>query len=270
MRTAPEPTLLPPTPALAAAWPATALPPELFRPARHLPAGHCLVEDGATGPLVVVVEAGACAVLTSTPEGATAVVDVLGPGEASGTGLRPHGILAPRRNADDRPWHLVRALLASRVAVAAGEDVWAAADRHPARAAWLTRLLADGLRRAQGRLVDALVLPVRERVLATLSDLAARFGGDPGADGMVSIPLPVTQDLLAGLVGATRESVNRAVRSLTEQGRVEHAGRRYRVLVMPPTGPNLPAESLVTTPRPSSSSRWARTDLAAAGYRSSG
>jgi CRP-like cAMP-binding protein len=228
------------------------------------------VEDGATGPLVVVVEAGACVVATSTPDGATAVVDVLGPGEAAGTGLHPLPTPLAARSADDGPWHLVRALVPSRLAVVAGQDAWAAAHGHPARAGWLIRLLAEGLRRSQARLVAALTLPVRERVLAGLCDLAARFGGGPGEDGMVDIPLPLTQDLLAGLVGATRESVNRAVRSLTEQGTVEHAGRRYRVLVVPSDGPNRPAESLVTTPRASSSSRWASTDLAAAGYRSAG
>jgi CRP-like cAMP-binding protein len=270
MRTAPEPTLLPPTPALAAAWPPTALPAELLRPARHLPAGACLVEDGTTGPLVVVVEAGVCVVTTSTPDGATAVVDVLGPGEASGTGLFPAGFPARTGTPGDGPWHLVRAVVASRVTVMTGQDLWGAAEPSPTRAAWLTRLVADGLRRSQARLVDALVLPVRERVLAALADLAERFGGLPGTDGKVAIPMPVTQDLLAGLVGATRESVNRAVRSLTDLEAVEHSGRRYRVLVEPSTGPNRPDGSLTTAPRASSSSRWASTDLAAAGYRSVG
>jgi CRP-like cAMP-binding protein len=270
MLTAPEPTLLPPEPTFAVARPATALPPELLRPARRLPAGQSLVEDGATGPLLVVVEAGACVVLTSTRDGATAIEDVLGPGEATGAGLDPRLTLVPAETAAEGHWHLVRALVASRVTVLAAAEVWAAAERHPGRASWLARLLAGALRRSQDRLVDALVLPVRERVLAALCDLVARFGGNRGDDGMVTIALPVTQDLLAGLVGATRESVNRAVRSLTDDGFVEHEGRRYRVLAASCTGPNRPSPSLSTTPLASSSSRWARTDLAAAGYRSAG
>jgi CRP-like cAMP-binding protein len=267
MRARSETTLLPPAEDLAAAWPTHPVPPGLLRPARHLPAGASLVEDGSTGPLLVVVQAGACSVVTSTPEGAIAVVDVLGPGEAAGGGLLPPDAA---RNAGERAWQLVRALVPSRVTVVSGADAWVGAHHDPARTGWLVRLLADGWRRSQGRLVDALVLPVRERVLATLRDLAERFGGAAGSDGRAAIPIPVTQDLLAGLVGATRESVNRAVRSLTEQGTVVHAGRRYRVAVEPSATPNLPAESLVTSPLASSSTRWASTDLAAAGYRSAG
>jgi CRP-like cAMP-binding protein len=46
------------------------------------------------------------------------------------------------------------------------------------------------------------------------------------------LDLPLTQERLAGLTGATRESVNRALAELTAAGRVERTRGRY--VVRPP------------------------------------
>jgi CRP-like cAMP-binding protein len=66
-----------------------------------------------------------------------------------------------------------------------------------------------------------------------LEDLAAAHGRThPGG---VTIRLPLTQDLLASMVGATRESVNRAIADLERLGLVRRSGLRY-VLVCPSLG----------------------------------
>jgi CRP-like cAMP-binding protein len=76
-------------------------------------------------------------------------------------------------------------------------------------------------------------LPVRERVRSDLLDLAARFGRDT-AHGR-RIELPLTQDHLAELVGSTRETVNRAFRTLPREACIE--GRRYVVRMEPGSEP---------------------------------
>jgi hypothetical protein len=68
-------------------------------------------------------------------------------------------------------------------------------------------------------------LPVRDRLRAELHDLAARFGRD--TQGGRRIELPLTQDLLAELVGSARETVNRALRGLARETWFE--GRTYVV-----------------------------------------
>jgi CRP/FNR family transcriptional regulator, cyclic AMP receptor protein len=67
-----------------------------------------------------------------------------------------------------------------------------------------------------------------QRIVGQLLDLAARYGVADG--GAVSIDLHLTQDDLASLSGTTRETVNRVLSSLRDQGlvRVERA----RVIVL--------------------------------------
>jgi CRP-like cAMP-binding protein len=59
-------------------------------------------------------------------------------------------------------------------------------------------------------------------------DLAARFG-TPVGDG-VRIPIVLTQDDLAAMTATTRETVNRVLRRLIREGRVE-VERRGRYVV---------------------------------------
>jgi len=66
-----------------------------------------------------------------------------------------------------------------------------------------------------------------DRLAARLDDLAARFGRP--VPGGRCLELPLTQEHLAGLTGATRESVNRALGELAAAGRVERARGRYVV-----------------------------------------
>ena len=73
-------------------------------------------------------------------------------------------------------------------------------------------------------------LGVRERVERRLCDLAARFGR-PVAEGLL-IPIRLSQDDIAALVGTTRESANRAVGILVTQGRLS-VQRRGRYIVHP-------------------------------------
>lgn len=83
---------------------------------------------------------------------------------------------------------------------------------------------------------------IPDRVAIRLDDLAERFGRP--VPGGLSVRLPLRQEDIAGLTGATRESVNRALVQLTASGRV-HGGRgRYLI-------PRV--EGGVTTPRPGAS-----------------
>jgi CRP-like cAMP-binding protein len=60
-----------------------------------------------------------------------------------------------------------------------------------------------------------------------MDDLGARFGRT--VPGGRRLDLPLTQELLAGLTGATRESVNRALAELSAAGRVERSRGGYIV-----------------------------------------
>jgi CRP/FNR family transcriptional regulator len=100
--------------------------------------------------------------------------------------------------------------------------------RQPATAGEVLRLLASRLRRTSGALEEALALDVGGRVSRRLHDLAARYG-IPGPSG-VRLGLAVTQEDLGRMVGASRESVNRSIRSLASRGLLH---RRGRTVVIP-------------------------------------
>jgi CRP-like cAMP-binding protein len=89
----------------------------------------------------------------------------------------------------------------------------------------LAAAVAEQLDRACLTLARALTLPVIDRVRHALCDLAARFGSP--APGGLEIMLPVSQDFLASMAGATRESVNRAIRELRRSGAVRIEDGRY-------------------------------------------
>jgi CRP-like cAMP-binding protein len=98
--------------------------------------------------------------------------------------------------------------------------------RHaPATAAEVLRLVAARLHRTSAALEQALALDVPSRVGLRLREIAERHG-TPDVDG-VRLPARLTQDELARMVGASRETVNRSLMGLAARGLVRTRGRRY-------------------------------------------
>jgi CRP-like cAMP-binding protein len=85
----------------------------------------------------------------------------------------------------------------------------------------VTRLLASRLRTMDEALADSVFLDVTGRTAKRLLELA------DGADEFI---LPVTQEELAGMVGASRERVNKAIASFIRLGWLDQHDRRYRIL----------------------------------------
>jgi CRP-like cAMP-binding protein len=84
----------------------------------------------------------------------------------------------------------------------------------------VTRLLARRLRVMDETLADSVFLDVTGRTAKRLLDLSE------GAD---EFTLPVTQEELAGMVGASRERVNKAIASFIRLGWIDQHERRYTI-----------------------------------------
>ena len=82
-------------------------------------------------------------------------------------------------------------------------------------------LLSGRLRSMDAALADSVFLDVTGRTAKRLLELA----GDE--DEFV---LPVTQEELAGMVGASRERVNKAIASFVRLGWIDQSDRRYAIL----------------------------------------
>ena len=93
-------------------------------------------------------------------------------------------------------------------------------DDNP-RLLWnVTRLLAQRIRVTDEALADSVFLDVTGRTAKRLLELA---------NGSDSFTLPVTQEELAGMVGASRERVNKAIASFIRLGWLEQHDRSYRI-----------------------------------------
>ncbi|MGH9054248.1 MAG: Crp/Fnr family transcriptional regulator [Acidimicrobiales bacterium] len=82
-------------------------------------------------------------------------------------------------------------------------------------------LLAERLRNTDSALADAVFLDITGRTAKRLLELA-------GAED--EFQLPITQEELAGLVGASRERVNKAISAFVRLGWIEQTDRRYKIL----------------------------------------
>jgi len=89
----------------------------------------------------------------------------------------------------------------------------------------LLRLTASRLHRTASALEEALAHDVPTRLSRRLCELASRHGV-PGGGGVL-LPLPLTQEDLGRMVGASRETVNRSLAGLAVRGLVRTEGRRY-------------------------------------------
>ena len=87
--------------------------------------------------------------------------------------------------------------------------------------------LADGLRRASRNVGELHFLDVRGRLAARLATLARTM--DPTLDRDVRLDPRFSQSDLAAMVGATRQSVNRALADLERDGLIQVDGRRITV-----------------------------------------
>src|SRR5439155_16402466 len=87
----------------------------------------------------------------------------------------------------------------------------------------LTRLLAARLRDADRKRIEFGAYDTTGRVAARLVELAERFGEQTGDSLRISLPL--SQDELAGWVGASREAVTKSLAALRARGWIETSRR---------------------------------------------
>ena len=98
-------------------------------------------------------------------------------------------------------------------------------DRHPQWYAHFAKVLCNKLRVCFDYIEDMAVLNLQQRVAKRLLDLAQVYGKAEG--GLLAIDLHLPQDDLARMLGATRQSINQALRTLEAQNLIvmEKQGR---------------------------------------------
>ena len=167
-------------------------------------------EDEAADSLYVVIE-GRIAIAKRSIDGRESVVALMEPGDLFGE--MP---LFERlgRSAE------ARALEPSQVLAVGYGPIREVYEQRPELLWGVVALLAGRLRTMDVALADSVFLDVTGRTAKRLVEMAA------GADEFM---LPVTQEELAAMVGASRERVNKAIASFVRLGWIEQSERRYRI-----------------------------------------
>jgi CRP/FNR family cyclic AMP-dependent transcriptional regulator len=188
----------------------------------RLEAGRVLLREGERPARLWVIMNGAVTLVSTTPAGQSATVAVLGRNEVVGEqGLIPSGF----HQRDPTPFPEARALIRGVACSIPLPALRTAIAADPLLARWLAIAAARQASRVRRTLARTLVTRVSSRLLGVLEDLASSHGRP--VPGGVGIGLPLTQELMASMVGATRESVNRAVADLECRGLVRRVGLRY-------------------------------------------
>lgn len=195
---------------------------------RRLSPGEVLLHEGERSSILWLLRSGAATLSSTAPSGKRATLAVLGPGAVLGE----QGLVGPLIDARQRgPAMLpeICALIASTVQAIPLSGLHAAMATDPYVACWLAAAVSWRAIQVERALARVLALRVPQRVLGVLQDLALELG--EASPGGVRIGLSVTQDLLASMAGATRESVNRAIAELEDRGLVRRMGLRYELPV---------------------------------------
>jgi CRP-like cAMP-binding protein len=179
---------------------------------RQLIRGDVLFQEGDPPDSLYLVLRGRIAIAIANPiDRRESVVALMEPGDLFGE----LGML------DDGPRSaMARALETSTVLAVPYAPVLDMFEHEP-RLLWnVTRLLAQRLRVMDEALADSVFLDVTGRTAKRLLELA---------DGSDQFTLPVTQEELAGMVGASRERVNKAIASFIRLGWLDQHDRQYTI-----------------------------------------
>ena len=178
------------------------------------PRGHTVFAEGDPGDRLYIAISGKVKIGRRSPDGHENLLTIMGPSDMFGE----LSIFDPGpRTSSATTITEVRAVSMDRDALRA----WIA-DR-PAIAEQLLRVLARRLRRTNDNLADMIFTDVPGRVAKQLLLLAQRFGTREGEAMRVTHDL--TQEEIAQLVGASRETVNKALADFARRGWIRLEGK---------------------------------------------
>ncbi|HVE75023.1 MAG TPA: Crp/Fnr family transcriptional regulator [Mycobacteriales bacterium] len=183
------------------------------------PRGATVFSEGEQGDTLYVVLEGKVKVGRRAADGRENMLSVMGPSDMFGElSLFDPG---PR--------------MASATVVT---DARLASVAHSALRPWITdrpeiaeqllRVLARRLRRTNDALADLIFTDVPGRVAKALLEMAERFGAEE--DGALHVHHDLTQEELAQLVGASRETVNKALADFASRGWLRVDSRAVTIL----------------------------------------
>jgi CRP/FNR family transcriptional regulator len=188
---------------------------------RKLGRGERLFSEGDKGDRLYIILSGKIKLTKAAPDGRENLLSVHGPGEMFGELSLFDPV--PRTSS-------ANAVTDAELAGLAHDDLRAWLTTRPEVAMHLLQALAQRLRRINDVKADLVFTDVPGRVAKALLDLAERFGV-PNSDG-TQVNHDLTQEELAQLVGASRETVNKALADFAARGWIQLAAKSVLIVDM--------------------------------------
>ena len=181
---------------------------------KSYPRGSVILFEDDPGDALFVVRSGRVKVVLLAEDGREVILGLLGVGEHFGE----------LSLIDDRPRsaHVI-AMEQSSILVLRREDFRRRVESSPVVAWALLQELSRRLRRADDKIGTLVLLDVPGRIARMLLEAAAECGND-------LIEKPLTHQTIAQVIGASRETVSRALREFQDKGWVTTERRRLRVV----------------------------------------
>jgi CRP/FNR family cyclic AMP-dependent transcriptional regulator len=184
-----------------------------------IPKGHTIFNEGELGDSLYIVMSGKIKLGRRAADGRENMLAVMGPSDlvgelslfdpgprtASAIAVTDAKVARMRQNTL-RPW----------------------INNRPEIAEQLLRVLARRLRRTNDALADMIFTDVPGRVAKNLLQLAKRFGSREGTG--LRLTHDLTQEEIAQLVGASRETVNKALADFASRGWLRLEGKSVVIL----------------------------------------
>jgi CRP/FNR family cyclic AMP-dependent transcriptional regulator len=187
--------------------------------ASRLERGDVLFREGDRGERLYVIGEGKIKLGLTSVDGRENLLAILGPGEMFGE----------LSLFDPGPRTATATAVAETQLIALGhEDLSSFLQVRPAVATTMLAALARRLRRTNEALSDLVFTDVPGRVAKALLDLSNRFGR-ASEDGIL-VAHDLTQEELAQLVGASRETVNKALADFATRGWIKLEARAVVLL----------------------------------------
>jgi CRP-like cAMP-binding protein len=186
----------------------------LLRPHRYT-RGQVIFLEGDEGAALCLIAEGRVRIQLTGADGREVVINLYGPGEIFGEMALLDG---EPRSADAIAQDDVRLYWLQR------EDFAQFLERHPRAAMTMLASLSRRLRHTTRVVQDATFRDVPSRLARVLLDQAERLGQP--VDSGIRLEGRLTQSELAAMVGASRETVNRALRGFEQHGLIRWDGSR--------------------------------------------
>lgn len=173
----------------------------------EFPRGTVIFNEGEPGDRLYIVSTGKVKIGRRSPDGRENLLSIFGPSDMFGelSIFDPGPRTSTATTVTD-----VRAYTMDRNAL----REWIA--QRPEIAEQLLRVVARRLRRTNNLLADLIFTDVPGRVAKALLQLAQRFGSQEA--GLLRVTHDLTQEEIAQLVGASRETVNKALADFAGRG----------------------------------------------------